>query len=99
MDIVLDGEREGIIDHGSNIRNVQSWSCDISRYKQLGRSGLESIQGLHASILAHVAMKSADSVSLSPQCFLDTRCLLLVQGKDQDTGNLQWILRGRLFGK
>lgn len=92
VDIILYGQRESIINDGSNVRNIQSPSCHISCHKQPRFASLEFLQSVHTCGLRHVTMECTNRVSMLAKCGFNSRCLFLIECKDKDASF------GRPFG-
>ena len=56
VNIILDRQRERIVDHSRDIGDIETPSGDVGGDEQRGLTGLEFIQCLNTGILGHVAV-------------------------------------------
>ena len=71
MDVVLDGEWEGVIYDDLHIRDVEATRGDVSRDEERACAILEVLQRLRASRLCHVAMDRDALIALPRERLLD----------------------------
>lgn len=84
MHVVLNSQREAVIDNSSNIGYIKPAGCNVRRNQQLRFPGLEILQRSRACGLRKVAMYTADAEPLPLESLLDPRGFLLVKDEDED---------------
>mmetsp|Transcript_67945 Transcript_67945/g.153671 ORF Transcript_67945/g.153671 Transcript_67945/m.153671 type:complete len:219 (+) Transcript_67945:263-919(+) len=83
VDVVLDGEGEGVIDDQLHVLDVEAAARDVRGDQGCLLGGLEVCDGLRPLVLRHVALKGNDLVvALLPEEGLQPGGLLLVQAED-----------------
>ena len=89
MDVVLNRQRERVVDHSSHIGDIQTARSYIRRHKEPRLARLEILQRLHPPRLRHVTMQPADTEALAAKHAFDALRFLFVQREYEDP---------RLFG-
>lgn len=84
MDVVLDGEREGVVDNRSDVRDVESTRSNVRRDQHACGARLEVLQRLNARGLRQVSVQTGDGEALALQHALYALRFLLVQREDKD---------------
>mmetsp|Transcript_38741 Transcript_38741/g.121056 ORF Transcript_38741/g.121056 Transcript_38741/m.121056 type:complete len:202 (+) Transcript_38741:115-720(+) len=85
VDVVLNGQREGVIDHQLHVLNVQAAARHVRGNERRLLGGLEVGDRLCPLVLRHVTLQSNDLIiALLPQESLEPRCLLLVETEHDD---------------
>ncbi|KAI3478703.1 hypothetical protein L1887_59340 [Cichorium endivia] len=82
--IVLDGEREGVVDDVLDVGDVQSTRRHIGSHQQRRLGRFEALQRRNALVLAKIAMDTRHLEAATAEGLLDALSLLLVQRKDED---------------
>ena len=96
MYIVLNSQRERVVDHRRDVRDVQPARRDVRRDQQARRPRLEVLQRLQPRALRHVPVQAAYGEALAPEHVVDALRLFLVQREYEDA----CVVRGafRLLG-
>ena len=84
MDIILNSERERIVDHSRDVRDVQPPRRDVRRDQQARRAVLEIRKRVHARGLRHVAVQRADGEAQAPERVFDARGFFFVEREVED---------------
>lgn len=98
MNVVLDRQREGVVNDNSDSLHIESATGHVRRDQNVRVAVGESLKGfvslelafvsgsawLQRWYLTHVAMHGNDVWHLSRQSGMNSRCFFLVQRKDQN---------------
>ncbi len=82
VDVVLDFERERVVDDHFDAGDVEAAGCDVGRDHHVRAPGFELFEGGRARLLFHVAMKRAYAIALAMYGVSNAGCLRLVQCED-----------------
>lgn len=56
MDVILDSERERVVDDSSNVRDIETSRSDVRSDQQARLPGLEILQGFESSTLRQITV-------------------------------------------
>mmetsp|Transcript_1216 Transcript_1216/g.4516 ORF Transcript_1216/g.4516 Transcript_1216/m.4516 type:complete len:670 (+) Transcript_1216:981-2990(+) len=84
VDVVLDGEREGVVDDAFDVGDVEPAGGDIGGDEERRAALLEGCDGGGAVALLHVAVNLGDIPTHAAERLAHARRLLFVQHKDED---------------
>lgn len=85
MDIILNRQREGVIDHQPHTWNIQPPSRYVRSHKHSGLSRLEARQSIESTPLWHITMKASNGEFLVAKIAFYSCRLSLVEDKDENS--------------
>mmetsp|Transcript_32244 Transcript_32244/g.84535 ORF Transcript_32244/g.84535 Transcript_32244/m.84535 type:complete len:235 (-) Transcript_32244:1109-1813(-) len=83
VNVVLDREREGVVDDRLDVRNVEAARGNVGGDEERDSAALKLLERARARVLRHVAMDGDALVSSARDVLLDTRRLFLIQREDE----------------
>lgn len=86
MNVILNCERECVIDDRRDVRDVKTSRRYVRGNQQACSASLEILQSFQSRALRHVAVQSSDTEAFASEHALDSVSLFLVQSKDKNSG-------------